>query len=201
MPCRGHVGQNSISSHQPRDKGQILNFGQLDFSRNNLMLVAELSVCHNLILAFILNYFLHRSFERGQGTSVRFRPWPQGRGQGTVELIQIVQYVSDLYYETEIWFLNHIAQCISLSNLGNAAGNPHPYPWKPAPSAVPRSWVWVSQGFSLKFLYIFNNNFFCLFELSHITVTFCHPCLLNNNVEPPHALTPHHFQLPPSEHK
>ena len=55
-------------------------------------MVAELSVCHNLILAFILNDFLPRSFERGQGTSVRFRPQPQGRGQGTAELIQIVQY-------------------------------------------------------------------------------------------------------------
>ena len=68
-------------------------------------------------------------------------------------------------------------------------GNPHPH-----------SWVWVSRGFSLKYFYIFNNNFFCLFELSHITVTLCHSCLLKNNVEPPHALTPHHFQLPPSEH-
>ena len=34
----------------------------------------------------------HRPLKKGQGTSVRFRPRPQGRGQGTAELIEMVQY-------------------------------------------------------------------------------------------------------------
>ena len=58
--------------------------------------MAELSVCHNLINFFLMwncdMIFYHRSLERRQGTSVRFRPRPHGRGQGTAELIQIVQY-------------------------------------------------------------------------------------------------------------
>ena len=35
---------------------------------------------------------IHRPLKKGQGTSVRFRPRPQGRGQGTAELIEMVQY-------------------------------------------------------------------------------------------------------------
>ena len=64
-----------------------------------LRCTALLSVCHNLILAFILNDFLHRSFERGQGdkcpiSATATRP---GTGDGRIDSNSTVLVFSYLY--------------------------------------------------------------------------------------------------------